>query len=89
MAYIPLNIGYNPTASLTYEGTTDTPADWTSVPSESLFFDLQEKQVFYKDVNNVVYPYKQQATNIKSVSSSQWSRILPAPVNLPNGDTRS
>jgi len=87
MAYLLLNIGYSPTASLTYQGTTDTQADWVNVPIETLFFDLQEQQIFYKDVNNVVYPYKKQATNIKNVSSSQWSRILPAPVNLANGET--
>jgi hypothetical protein len=87
MAYTPLNIGYSPTASNSYAGTTDSPIDWVNVPSETLFFDLQEQQVFYKDVNNVVYPYKQQATEIKNVSSTQWNKTLPAPVTLNNGDT--
>jgi len=92
MAYTPLNLGYTPTAGSEYSATTDSVADWASVPNNTYFFDLVEKQVFFKDSVGAIYSTwsggqggVQTGFDIYNVSSSQWNTILPEPLNLANG----
>jgi len=88
MAYTALNIGYTPQAGYEYTATTDSNADWPSVPNDTYFFDFTERQVYYKDINGGVYgAYVGGAASLNTynVSATQWSKTLPAPVNLPNG----
>jgi hypothetical protein len=88
MAYTALNLGYTPQAGYEYTGTTDSNADWPSVPNDTYFFDFTERQVYYKDANGGVYgAYVGGATSLNTynVSASQWSKTLPAPVPLPTG----
>jgi len=89
MAYTALNLGYTPQAGYEYTATTDSQADWSSVPNSTYFFDKTEKQVFYKDANGGVYGAyvggTQGSTNTYNVSSTQWNKTLAAPVSLPTG----
>jgi len=89
MAYTALNLGYTPTAGYEYAATTDSQADWGSVPNDTYFFDKTVKQVFYKDANGGVYGAyvggTSGNTDTYNVSSTQWNKTLPAPVPLPNG----
>lgn len=89
MAYTALNLGYLPSAGYEYSATTDSSADWPSVPNDTYFFDFTERQVFYKDALGGVYGAyvggTSSTTNTYNVSSSQWSKTLPAPIPLPNG----
>lgn len=89
MAYTALNLGYLPSAGYEYSATTDSSADWPSVPNDTYFFDFTERQVFYKDSLGGVYGAyvggTSSTTNTYNISSSQWSKTLPAPVSLPNG----
>jgi len=90
MAYTALNLGYIPTAGYEYTGTTDSSADWASVPNETYFFDKTERQVYYKDVNGGVYGAyaggEEGVLNTFNISSSQWSRTAPL-TNLLDGQT--
>lgn len=88
MAYTALNLGYTPQAGYEYTATTDSSADWPSVPNNTYFFDFTERQVYYKDINGGVYgAYVGGATSLNTynVSATQWSKTLPEPVLLPNG----
>lgn len=89
MAYTPLNLGYLPSAGYEYSATTDSSADWPSVPNDTYFFDFTERQVFYKDPLGGVYGAyvggTANTTNTYNVSSTQWNRTLAAPVPLPTG----
>lgn len=88
MAYTVLNLGYLPQAGYEYSATTDSPADWPSVPNSTYFFDFTERQVYYKDSLGGVYgAYVGGATSLNTynVSSTQWSKTLAAPVSLPTG----
>ena len=80
MAYTALNLGYTPQAGYEYTATTDSQADWPSVPNDTYFFDLATKQVYYKDINGGVYgAYAggESVLNTYNASSSQWSRTAP------------
>jgi hypothetical protein len=88
MAYTALNLGYTPQAGYEYTGTTDSNADWPSVPNDTYFFDKSEKQVYYKDINGGVYGAYvggQGSLNTYNVSSTQWNKTLAVPVPLPTG----
>lgn len=89
MAYTVLNLGYRPQAGYGYDGTTDSQADWSSVPNDTYFFDLDTQQVYYKDINGGVYgAYAggESTLNTYNTSSSQWSKTAPATV-LTAGST--
>ena len=80
MAYTALNLGYTPQAGYEYTGTTDSQADWPSVPNETYFFDFATKQVYYKDNNGGVYgAYAggESTLNTYNASSSQWNKTAP------------
>ena len=81
MAYTALNLGYTPAAGYEYTGTTDSQADWASVPNDTYFFDFDTRQVYYKDNLGGVYgAYAGGESNLNTynVSSSQWSKTSPA-----------
>ena len=81
MAYTALNLGYIPTAGYEYTATTDSSADWPSVPNETYFFDKTERQVYYKDANGGIYGAyaggEEGVLNTFNISSSQWSKTSP------------
>jgi hypothetical protein len=54
MAYTALNLGYIPTAGTQYTATTDSSADWPSVPNRTYFYDKTEERVIYKNGNGVI-----------------------------------
>ena len=87
MAYTALNIGYTPQAGYEYTATTDSNADWPSVPNDTYFFDLTLRQVFYKDANGLITSPSSQGLDKYTFGQTQWSKIIPTPVNLPNGTT--
>jgi hypothetical protein len=51
MAYTFLDLGYTPQAGCEYTGTTDSSADWGSVPNNTYFYDKVDKLVHYKDAS--------------------------------------
>ena len=81
MAYTALNLGYTPTVGLEYDATTDTSADWPSVPNSTTFYDKAEKQVYRKDANGFIY---KNGTGFNN-SSTQWGTTPAATTTLPNG----
>ena len=87
MAYTLLNIGYTPNAGYNYTATTDTSADWGSVPNDTFFFNKSDKQVYYKNANGfVVIPSTGGELGVsKNISSSQWNTTIPFPIAIPNG----
>lgn len=89
MAYTALNLGYKPQAGYEYDGTTDSSADWGSVPNETYFYDKTLKQVYYKDNVGAVYGAyvggTAGVTQTYNVSSTQWNNTLAAPVTLGTG----
>ena len=87
MAYTALNLGYTPQAGYEYTATTDSNADWVSVPNDTLFFDLTLRQVFYKDANGLVTSPSGQGLDNYTFGQNQWSKTIATPVNLPNGTT--
>ena len=87
MAYTALNLGYTPQAGYEYTATTDSNADWPSVPNDTYFFDLTLRQVFYKDANGLITSPSSQGLDKYTFGQTQWSKIIPTPVNLPNGTT--
>jgi len=70
MAYTALNLGYTPSLGNEYTATTDSSADWGSVPNDTLFLDLTLRQVYYKDVNGVVQSNYRKLPSVQSVVSS-------------------
>lgn len=89
MAYTALNLGYTPAAGYEYTATTDSQADWASVPNDTYFFDFDTRQVYYKDTLGGVYgAYAggESVLNTYNVSSSQWSKTAP-PTVLTAGAT--
>lgn len=87
MAYTALNLGYTPQAGYEYTATTDSNADWPSVPNNTHFFDFTLRQVFYKDANGLITSPSSQGLDKYTFGQTQWSKIIPTPVNLPNGTT--
>jgi hypothetical protein len=87
MAYTALNLGYTPQAGYEYTATTDSNADWVSVPNDTLFFDLTLRQVFYKDANGLIAAPSSQGLDKYTFSQNQWSKTIATPVNLPDGTT--
>ena len=87
MAYTALNLGYTPAAGYEYTATTDSSADWGSVPNDTLFLDLTLRQVFYKDANGLITSPSGQGLDNYTFGQNQWSKVVPSPVNLPNGST--
>jgi hypothetical protein len=89
MAYTALNLGYTPAAGYEYTATTDSQADWGSVPNDTYFFDFDTRQVYYKDNLGGVYgAYAggESVLNTYNASSSQWSKTAPATI-LTAGST--
>jgi hypothetical protein len=90
MAYTALNLGYIPTAGYEYTATTDSSADWPSVPNETYFYDKTERQVYYKDANGGVYGAyagsEEGVLNTFNISSTQWSKTAPL-TDLLDGQT--
>lgn len=83
MAYTALNLGYIPQAGYEYTATTDSQADWASVPNDTYFFDFDTRQVYYKDTLGGVYgAYAggESVLNTYNASSSQWSKTASATV---------
>lgn len=86
MAYISLNLGYVASAGQIYDGTTETSADWGSVPIDSYFFDKQLSLVLYKDSNGMINsPYNSVIENY-IFASTQWAKVIVTPVTLLTGD---
>lgn len=54
MAYTALSTGINQEKGITYSGTTDTSADWGSVPADSYFYDFASDLPYYKNANGTV-----------------------------------
>jgi hypothetical protein len=84
MAYNPLSLGYVPQQGQNYAGTTGSPADWGTVPNDTLFYDLTKKTVYYKDANGSVYGQRSQGLLEYNTCSSQWSTVAPS-TTLSNG----
>lgn len=83
MAYTALNLGYIPQAGYEYTATTDSQADWASVPNDTYFFDFDTRQVYYKDTLGGVYgAYAggESVLNTYNASSSQWNKTASATV---------
>jgi len=58
MAYTSLNLGYNPSLGNEYTATTDSSADWGSVPNDTYFFDIADNLVYYKNnTGNILVQY--------------------------------
>jgi len=55
MAVTALTLGYTPTTGIDYTHTTDTSADFATVPNDTYFYNLEDKLPYYKDANgNIV-----------------------------------
>lgn len=91
MAYRPSNLGYTPQAGQNYEGTTDSPTDWSSVPNDTTFYDKGRKAVYYKDAQGGIYSARQQGILEYMTASTQWEVNAPstplANGNIANGCT--
>jgi hypothetical protein len=55
---------------ITFTYITDSPADWTLVPSSTYFYDKAAKLVYYKDANGVVQNVYRTLPSVQSVTSS-------------------
>ena len=86
MAYNPLSLGYVPQQGQNYAGTTESPADWGTVPNDTLFYDKTKKAVYYKDPQGSVYGQRSQGLIEYNTCSSQWSTTAPS-TPLINGST--
>lgn len=87
MAYTALSLGYTPAAGYEYTATTDSSADWPSVPNNTNFYDKTLKQVLYKDSTGLITAPSGQGLDNYTFGQNQWSKIVATPVNLPNGTT--
>ena len=85
MAYVTLNLGYDLSAGITYSGRTDSSADWSLVPNDSFFYDIDTKIAYYKDGNGMINsPYNLSVENY-TFASTQWGKTVVTPVTLPTG----
>ena len=58
-------------AGVNYTVTTDSSADWTSVPVSTYFYDLTDKIVYYKDSDsNIINLFTPSNPRVQSVTSS-------------------
>lgn len=85
MAYTPLSFGYTPQQGRNYEGTTDSPTDWGSVPNDTTFYDKGRKAVYYKDAQGGIYASREQGILEYLTASTQWSVNAPS-TPLSSGD---
>lgn len=89
MAYTALNLGYTPASGKEYTATTDSSADWASVPNNTTFFDLTDKKVYRKDDTGYIYAAADSigdGIDVYNNASTQWGTTVPAPVTLPDGN---
>ena len=87
MAYTALNLGYIPAAGKEYTATTDSSADWPSVPNNTTFFDLTDKKVYKKDDTGYIYASADSIgddIDVYTHSSTQWGTTPGAATTLPN-----
>lgn len=87
MAYTALNLGYTPAAGYEYTATTDSSADWSSVPNNTNFYDNTLKQVLHKNGTGLITSPSGQGLDNYTFGQNQWSKTIAIPVNLPDGTT--
>jgi len=57
-------------AGVKYTHTTDSIADWSSVPNDAYFYDLATEIVYYKNADGVIInAYSKTELNVNSVAS--------------------
>ena len=83
MAYTALDLGYIPSAGLSYTATTDSSSDWGSVPNGTFFYDKTEERIIFKDSNGIIVNEYSNSSYI--ISSTQWSKGPITPTALANG----
>jgi hypothetical protein len=72
----------NPQTGIQFTKVTDTSADWASVPNSTYFYDKATALTYFKtNTGSVLQPF----STGTAFSSTQWSKTLAAPVNLPDG----
>ena len=54
MAVVALALGYNPSKGVDYTYTTDTSADFVNVPTDTYFYNLEDKLPYYMDLTDTV-----------------------------------
>ncbi len=71
-----------PQTGIQFTKVTDTSADWPSVANSTYFYDKATALTYFKtSTGSVLQPF----STGTEFSSTQWSRTLAAPVNLPDG----
>tara|TARA_S200002703_G_scaffold49279_2_gene42642 strand:+ start:9290 stop:10324 length:1035 start_codon:yes stop_codon:yes gene_type:complete len=90
MAYTALNLGYNQVAGIEYRGTIDSTADFSAIPNGLSVLNLQDRQVYYKDITGYISCLTNSSNALIQQyvnSSTQWNATPAAPVSLNNGDS--